>query len=83
MFEQKNISFQKDKKFFNFCGRESKTLLLNSSLHFFKKIEVFRRNIVQIDMFPGGIKKLAKIDKKKVPAGGGEERALSPQKILN
>jgi hypothetical protein len=42
-----------------------KTPFLNPFLHFFKKIEFIRRKIVQINMFPEGIKKSAKIGKKK------------------
>jgi hypothetical protein len=42
-----------------------KTPFLSSFLHFFKKIELFRRKTVRINIFPGGIKNSAKIGQKK------------------
>jgi hypothetical protein len=38
----------------------SKTPLLSSFLHFFKKNELFRRKMVPINIVPGEIKNLAK-----------------------
>ena len=37
-----------------------KTPFLSPFLHFFKKIELFRRKTVRINIFPGGIKNSAK-----------------------
>ena len=60
MFEQKKPFFQKRQKNFSIFVGKSKTLFLNPFLYFFKKIEFIRRKIVQINLFPGGIKKSAK-----------------------
>ena len=56
----------KKKKFFRFWG-ENKSLFLNPFLHFFqqKKIKLSSRKIVQINMFPIGIKNSTTISKKK------------------
>ena len=42
-----------------------KTPFLSPFSHFFKKIELFRRKTVRINIFPGGIKNSAKIGQKK------------------
>jgi hypothetical protein len=42
-----------------------KTPFLSPFLHFFKKIELFRRKTVRINMFPEGIQNSAKSAKKK------------------
>ena len=42
-----------------------KTPFLSPFLHFFKKIELFRRTTVRMNIFPGGKKNSAKIDQKK------------------
>ena len=58
MFEGKKIFSKKNKHFQFFRG--SKTLFLNSFLHFFKNIGLFRGKIVQKNIFPGGITKIGK-----------------------
>ena len=44
-----------------FGGGGSKSLFLNPFLHFFQKVELSHRKIVQINMFPKGLKNSATI----------------------
>ena len=49
----------------HFAQKRGKTRFLSSFLHFFKKIELFHRKTVRINIFPGGIKNSAKKKGKK------------------